>query len=65
MKRLFTQKQRNIIAWLSGGYCNLCKSKLTNDFHADHIFPFSKGGKTVIQNGQALCPSCNLKKGSS
>ena len=65
MKRLFTKKQRNIIAWLSGGYCGICKLSLDNDFHADHIFPFSKGGKTVIQNGQALCPGCNLKKGSS
>ena len=65
MRRLFTKKQRNIIAWLSGGICNICKCPLDSNFHADHISPFSKGGKTIIQNGQALCPSCNLKKGSS
>jgi superfamily II DNA or RNA helicase len=26
--------------------------------------PFDKGGKTTIENGQALCPTCNLKKGN-
>ena len=38
--------------------------KLSKIFHGDHIIPFSKNGKTIIKNGQALCPTCNLKKGS-
>ena len=34
-------------------------------FHADHIVPHSAGGFTTLENGQALCPSCNLKKGAA
>ncbi|MCX6596351.1 MAG: HNH endonuclease [Acidobacteria bacterium] len=31
--------------------------------HADHINPVALGGKTVIENLQTLCESCNLGKG--
>ena len=36
-----------------------------DNFHADHILPWSAGGKTTVSNGQLLCPSCNLKKGTA
>jgi len=32
--------------------------------HVDHIFPFSKGGKTEISNLRTLCEACNLGKGA-
>ena len=28
----------------------------------DHIIPVSKGGKTTVKNGQALCRPCHLEK---
>lgn len=30
----------------------------------DHVFPHSKGGPTVVSNGQALCRDHNRRKGS-
>ena len=62
MRRLFTQNQRRILVWIAGGHCHQCGNQLSNGFHADHIKSFAKGGKTITQNGQALCPACNLKK---
>jgi len=43
---------------------NCLKSDITNGviLHVDHIIPVSKGGKTVPDNLQTLCQSCNLKK---
>lgn len=31
---------------------------------ADHIIPWSKGGRTVPDNCQMLCRDCNLSKGA-
>jgi len=63
MKRLFDSKQRSILAWVAGGNCSSCKSRLGKNFHADHVLAYSKGGKTITKNGQALCQKCNLSKG--
>ena len=30
----------------------------------DHVYPHSKGGPTVVRNGQALCASHNRRKGN-
>ena len=44
--------------------CKKCGVILNNNFHADHIKPFSKKGRTILNNGQALCAKCNLEKGA-
>ena len=45
--------------------CAMCgEEKDFKDMHADHIVPWSKGGKTEISNCQMLCISCNEKKGN-
>ena len=46
-----------------GKTCNICKDILSlNNAHADHKIPWSKGGKTELDNCQVLCVQCNLSK---
>jgi len=64
MRLAFSKRQRKILQILGGNQCAMCSKPHIQGFHADHKLPFSKGGKTILRNGQALCPQCNLKKGN-
>ncbi|PIW56186.1 MAG: hypothetical protein COW16_02120 [Sphingomonadales bacterium CG12_big_fil_rev_8_21_14_0_65_65_10] len=44
--------------------CTSCKTPLDQSFHADHKQSWKNSGPTITENGQALCPRCNLSKGS-
>ena len=45
--------------------CAICGEEFEfEQMHADHITPWSKGGKTTPDNCQMLCRDCNLKKGA-
>lgn len=46
------------------GVCPYCHKHFDDpkDMQADHIVPWSKGGKTDRSNLQMLCSACNLKK---
>jgi len=62
-QRNFDEAQRQVIYRRDNGICQVCGKKCEwNDWEADHIVAWSKGGKTEIENGQVLCPSCNSKK---
>ena len=66
-QREFTHVQKLAIFRRDKGICQLhikCDSiKLTwDDWHCDHILPWSKGGKTTVENGQVSCATCNLSK---
>jgi hypothetical protein len=49
--------------------CVFCGKSPATDIgtklHIDHIIPFSKGGKTALDNLQTLCYECNLGKGNT
>jgi hypothetical protein len=63
-QRGFTPEQRLAIFRKYNGICQKCGKQIRwDEFHADHMLPFSKGGKTVVANGQLLCVACNIAKG--
>lgn len=67
-QRLFSHEQRLAIFRRDGCICQLrlkCEGiKCEWDaWEADHIVPWSQGGKTTVANGQVACPECNVSKG--
>lgn len=61
--RTFDDKIKNKVFEKQKGICPKCKKKFTIDeMEADHIIPWSKGGKTVIENCQMLCQMDNRTK---
>ncbi|MBQ9565203.1 MAG: HNH endonuclease, partial [Synergistaceae bacterium] len=63
--RQFSASDAQTLYNRQNGRCALCgKPFELKDMHADHIKPWSKGGRTALENGQMLCATCNLKKGS-
>lgn len=65
MARFYNMQQRMILFAKAKGKCVKCSNKLDAHFHADHILPASKGGRTVLNNGQALCANCNYRKAAN
>lgn len=63
-KRRFSAIERDALFEAADGKCQICGIELDDNWEADHIEPYSKGGKTHIVNGQALCQKCNRKKGN-
>ena len=62
-KRLFDNDQKIEIYARDQKKCKACHKQVGEfDWHADHIHPWIKGGKTITDNGQVLCVKCNLKK---
>ncbi|NBS67335.1 hypothetical protein EBT31_00275 [bacterium] len=62
-RRLTSKKERHALYLAAGGKCEMCGTDLPDDWHADHIVPFSITQRTHYAEMQALCPSCNTKKG--
>ncbi|MBE5469513.1 DEAD/DEAH box helicase family protein [Mycobacteroides abscessus] len=64
-RRTFTRAEVRRAWELQGQVCKLCRRAIPADLmHGDHIHPWSLGGRTTFENLQALCGSCNLRKGS-
>ena len=61
--RAFTDKYKRVMFERQNGVCPNCKETFElKEMEADHITPWSQGGKTDLANGQMLCKSCNRKK---
>jgi len=58
-------KFSNKMAWERDNFtCQYCGKHLTEkkDITTDHIFPRSRGGKTIYENMVTACSYCNKKK---
>ena len=61
--RAFTPKMARAAYERQKGICMKCKNHFEiDDMQADHITPWSKGGKTITENCQMLCADCNRRK---
>ncbi len=61
--RAFTDKQKREAYERQNGICPSCgKHFALEEMEADHITPWSKGGKTTADNCQMLCRDCNRTK---
>ena len=66
--RAFPDGMKRQIYERQAGICPMCaaegKMKVWGiaEMHADHIIPWSKGGHTILDNGQMLCRDHNLMK---
>ncbi|WP_289039180.1 DUF262 domain-containing protein [uncultured Zobellia sp.] len=71
--RSFSELQRILIYRKGKGLCQEClrnglpekEARVSwSKYQADHVLPHSKGGETIIANGELLCAVHNLSKGN-
>lgn len=61
--RIFSPAMRRKAYERQNGHCALCDKFVDEDFmEADHITPWSQGGRTDDENCQMLCRDCNRRK---
>lgn len=64
-RRTFSKEQKIEIYHRDQGICKACAKPVSEyNWHADHIIPWVKGGRTDVENGQVLCVKCNIIKGA-
>lgn len=63
--RAFPESDKIIMYERQNHKCAICGKEFDiSEMHGDHIVPWSKGGKTTLDNGQMLCTECNIRKGA-
>jgi hypothetical protein len=74
LKRGFNEAERIAIYRKNNGLCQMClnegKSEVEaqiswSEYEADHVLPHSKGGQTIVENGQVLCRLHNALKSNN
>lgn len=61
--RTFNDREKREAYERQKGICSVCRQHFEiEEMEADHITPWSKGGKTIAENCQMLCKDCNRRK---
>ena len=61
--RAFSPAMKESAFEIQKGICKVCaKAFGMSDMEADHITPWTEGGKTIPENCQMLCKDCNRRK---
>ena len=61
--RVFSDNEKLQAYTKQNGICKICgKHFELEEMEADHITPWSQGGKTNLENCQMLCRDCNRRK---
>ncbi len=61
--RAFDARMKRRVFRKQNGICAICKEKFDiSAMEADHITPWSEGGRTIEENCQMLCRKCNREK---
>lgn len=64
-KRIPSERLKVQVLMRDGNKCKLCGITLTDEnIHFDHVFPWSKGGETILENLQIFWAKHNLAKGN-
>lgn len=63
-RRRFNKKERQALFLAADGLSEISGQPLGDDWHADHVKPFSLGGKTTMNNAQTSNAAENIRKGS-
>jgi 5-methylcytosine-specific restriction endonuclease McrA len=63
--RAFTDQMKRTAYERQNGICSVCKQTFDIEMmEADHITPWSEGGRTNSENCQMLCREDNRRKGN-
>ena len=61
--RAFSDGEKLKVYTAQNGICKICGNHFElEEMEADHITPWSQGGKTTVENCQMLCRECNRRK---
>lgn len=64
--RTFNDREKRETYEKQKGICVICREKFNiSEMEADHITPWSEGGKTISENCQMLCRECNRRKSNN
>ena len=61
-----TADVRRIVRERDGNRCVYCRNDIRDrEWHMDHRYPYSRGGRSHIGNLVTSCRDCNLRKGTA